>query len=206
MRVIAVLGLTRRSWNGLSRTRIGIAFSVVTLVMLVGTPIDGGFLGHHRFLWHQAIVFCGASVLLFFGLLMSSSADISFHPDVRFGGLDVHGVIAVAVCQREGQASRMAGLNALPFFFSLRRACMWFRNKASSRHRIGVCRTHARQGRGVILSIDDHRTSTTTAPHTSGGIGSVPVIKAATSEYRSSCGHCLTDRANDSCDDVGRRH
>jgi hypothetical protein len=42
---------------------MGIAFSTVAFAMLIGTPIDGGFLGHHRFLWHQAVVFCGARFL-----------------------------------------------------------------------------------------------------------------------------------------------
>jgi MFS transporter, MCT family, solute carrier family 16 (monocarboxylic acid transporters), member 10 len=39
---------------------MGIAFSVVAVAMLVGTPIEGALLGHH-FEWWEAIVFCGVS-------------------------------------------------------------------------------------------------------------------------------------------------
>jgi len=37
---------------------MGIAFSVVAVAMLVGTPIEGALLGQN-FEWWKAIVFCG---------------------------------------------------------------------------------------------------------------------------------------------------
>ena len=44
-------------------------------------------------------------VFRFFGLLVSSSADISTHStDVHFGGLDVHGAVGVASAVRSEQS------------------------------------------------------------------------------------------------------
>ena len=60
------------------RTRIGFAFSVVGLSLLVGTPIEGALL-HAKggvYLWHRPIIFCGVSSSLSplqITLLMSDS-------------------------------------------------------------------------------------------------------------------------------------
>ncbi|KDR74832.1 hypothetical protein GALMADRAFT_564664 [Galerina marginata CBS 339.88] len=42
-------------------TRMGIAFSIVGISMLVGTPIEGGLLRNHdaQFSWSKSIIFCG---------------------------------------------------------------------------------------------------------------------------------------------------
>ncbi|KAG5728432.1 Riboflavin transporter MCH5 [Termitomyces sp. T112] len=45
-------------------TRMGIAFSIVGLALLFGTPIEGALLdrNHGVFAWHKAIIFCGVMV------------------------------------------------------------------------------------------------------------------------------------------------
>jgi hypothetical protein len=42
---------------------MGIAFSIVGVAMLVGTPIEGALLGN-AFKWWKAIVFCGVGSFL----------------------------------------------------------------------------------------------------------------------------------------------
>jgi MFS transporter, MCT family, solute carrier family 16 (monocarboxylic acid transporters), member 10 len=51
-------------------TRMGIAFSIVAISLLLGTPIEGALL-HMRsaedgFLWLGSIIFCGVGFVLFF--------------------------------------------------------------------------------------------------------------------------------------------
>ena len=51
-------------------TRMGIAFSIVGISLLLGTPIEGALLrmrvGEDGFLWFKSIIFCGVSLSLVF--------------------------------------------------------------------------------------------------------------------------------------------
>lgn len=51
--------------------RMGVAFSVVGIAMLVGTPIDGALLGP-KYQWWKVIVFCGIVVSTGFSLMFIS--------------------------------------------------------------------------------------------------------------------------------------
>lgn len=48
-------------------TRMGIAFSIVGISLLVGTPLEGGLLRGEsgtNYTWYRSIIFCGAAVLI----------------------------------------------------------------------------------------------------------------------------------------------
>ena len=51
---------------------MGIAFSIVGMSLLLGTPIEGALLhmrsadGHGGFLWSKSIIFCGVGLFCFF--------------------------------------------------------------------------------------------------------------------------------------------
>ncbi|KJA18709.1 hypothetical protein HYPSUDRAFT_1097662, partial [Hypholoma sublateritium FD-334 SS-4] len=73
--------LLRFPVNDRQRTRIGFAFSVVGISLLVGTPIEGALLHESGglYLWYKPILFCAVSQLLhplYTTLLISSSSKV----------------------------------------------------------------------------------------------------------------------------------
>jgi len=69
-------------------TRMGIAFSVVGISVLVGTPIEGALIQTDTggFAWHRAIIFCGIMVLVgATGMAISRQLFLKQHPNHERG-------------------------------------------------------------------------------------------------------------------------
>lgn len=51
---------------------MGVAFTVVAVSMLIGTPINGALLGH-GFAWSRAIIFCGVRMFRLVAPMVSAN-------------------------------------------------------------------------------------------------------------------------------------
>ncbi|KAJ6562335.1 major facilitator superfamily domain-containing protein, partial [Mycena capillaripes] len=82
--LIPTLIVQSASHRGEHGTRMGVAFSIVSMSMLVGTPISGALLhSTDNYMWYKAIVFCG--IMLAFGAVIFTFSRYLFVRDSRGG-------------------------------------------------------------------------------------------------------------------------